>query len=301
VKSIHLMLKNEKFIKDLLLDLGDQVTMGLTNKTYYNKWGKHFLPSLVRAHLLQQCNNFKDPGVQNYGGEIFNQVRDVLDDLFVKLPPPKPSIAKPANNPAPQVSNMQVFYNQYGGCFAGSCLVTMANGNTKLVQDIRKDDEVMGPDGRAVKVSCVIRTLCGNKKPHMVQFEDGLVITPYHPIRMNGRFLFPCSVEEAQEYDCSTIYNFVLDTQHIMKINGIECVTLAHGFQEDVVRHPYFGTTAIINDLQVLHGWEDGLVELTGDYVRRDPKTGLVMGLTKNTTEEITQNLELLDSNRILI
>ena len=34
---------------------------------YYVKWGRHYLPSLARAHLLQQCNNFKDPGVQGYG------------------------------------------------------------------------------------------------------------------------------------------------------------------------------------------------------------------------------------------
>ena len=31
------------------------------------KWGKHYLQSLQRAHELQQCNNFKDPGVQFYG------------------------------------------------------------------------------------------------------------------------------------------------------------------------------------------------------------------------------------------
>lgn len=47
-------------------DLSGQVKEALL-KEYYDKWGKHYLPSIARAHLLQQCNNFKDPGVQYYG------------------------------------------------------------------------------------------------------------------------------------------------------------------------------------------------------------------------------------------
>ncbi|CAF5109316.1 unnamed protein product, partial [Rotaria socialis] len=42
------------------------------------------------AHLLQFCNNFKDPGVQHYGrGSLFSQIRDEMDDIFCGLPAPK--------------------------------------------------------------------------------------------------------------------------------------------------------------------------------------------------------------------
>jgi hypothetical protein len=35
-----------------------------------------------------------------------------------------------------------------------------------------------------------------------------------------------------------------------MVINGVECVTLGHGFTDnDVIAHPYFGTQKIIDDL----------------------------------------------------
>jgi len=44
----------------------------------------------MRAHLIQQCNTFKYPGVQHYGKEIFQGIRDVADKTFCNLPPPKP-------------------------------------------------------------------------------------------------------------------------------------------------------------------------------------------------------------------
>merc|ERR1712230_218358 len=71
----------------LLEDLEGQVTEALSRQDWYMRWGRHYLPSLARAHLLQQCNNFKDPGVQIYGGDIFAKVRDDADELFVSLPP----------------------------------------------------------------------------------------------------------------------------------------------------------------------------------------------------------------------
>jgi hypothetical protein len=54
------------------------------------------------AHLLQQCNNFKDPGVQHYGqGQLFNSLRDEMDGIFCGLPAPKSSaVAQSTPNPS---------------------------------------------------------------------------------------------------------------------------------------------------------------------------------------------------------
>ena len=76
----------------MLADVEGQITEAISREDWYTKWGGHYLPSLARAHQLQQCNNFKDPGIQQYGGELFKQLRDHADDLFCKLPPPKPSV-----------------------------------------------------------------------------------------------------------------------------------------------------------------------------------------------------------------
>jgi len=228
---------------------------------------------------LQQCNNFKDPGVQHYGGEIFNQLRDKIDEIFINLPPPKPSIQRSG---AATVVNMGVFHNANAPCFDGTCLVSMSNGQTKQVKDIKKQDSILGPDGKAVKVVCVVKTQCDNNKAYFAQFAAGLRITPYHPVRLAGKFHFPCQIQDVKEYDCPAVYSFVLEDQHIIKINGTECVTWGHDFQDDVVNHPYFGTSAVLADLQYLEGWDQGLVQLTSKSIRRDPKTGLITALTQS-------------------
>lgn len=100
----------------LLEDLEGQVTEALSRDDWFNRWGRHYLPSLARAHQLQQCNNFKDPGVQGYGGELFAGLRDEADDLFVSLPPPKPSRpAGRAGGAAAAPISMQTYHNCGGG------------------------------------------------------------------------------------------------------------------------------------------------------------------------------------------
>lgn len=80
-----------KLSTDTLTDLEGQITEAFSKQEFYDRWGRHFLPSLLRAHQAQVCNNFKDPGVQNYGGLLFQQIRDLADATFMKLPPPKAS------------------------------------------------------------------------------------------------------------------------------------------------------------------------------------------------------------------
>ena len=81
------LIKKEKYIDGLLQDLRGQAFEAISKKEYYDKWGRHYLPSLVFAHLHQYNNNFKDPGVQNYGGDAFDKLRYVtyLYVLFFPL------------------------------------------------------------------------------------------------------------------------------------------------------------------------------------------------------------------------
>merc|ERR1719464_1812567 len=104
IKANKLIAK-EQYVTDLITDLTGQAFEAISKKEYFDKWGKHYLPSLIFAHLHQYNNNFKDPGIQHYGGELFNALRDKAKD--------KKSV------------NMSYYMNKGGGCFAGKCMVQM--------------------------------------------------------------------------------------------------------------------------------------------------------------------------------
>lgn len=58
---------------------------------YLNKWGEHYLRSFIRSLQLEIKNNFKDPGVAHFGGDLFNNLVEHADSIFDNMPPPKPS------------------------------------------------------------------------------------------------------------------------------------------------------------------------------------------------------------------
>ena len=79
------------FITGLLQDLTDQISQSVSNHNWFTKWGCHFLSAIKKAHLYQMCMDFKNPGIQIYGGELFAQIRLDGEEIFCNLPPPEPS------------------------------------------------------------------------------------------------------------------------------------------------------------------------------------------------------------------
>jgi len=71
------------------------VVLGLSNPEFKGKWGDHYTRSLVCAHRLQQCHNYKDPSVQQYGGAQFKTIVDAADAAFCTLPAPKGRVVQP--------------------------------------------------------------------------------------------------------------------------------------------------------------------------------------------------------------
>jgi hypothetical protein len=143
-------------IAALKQDVQGRMAKALMGKARFDRWGKHYLRALMRAHQLQVCTNFMDPGLQIYGGSLFKQTRDRGDTVFLELAPPAPQKVLyqpyqpvqptyipgvlPAGNggggggyplpaaaaarPAPAQTNMQTYYaGSGGGCFGGDATV----------------------------------------------------------------------------------------------------------------------------------------------------------------------------------
>lgn len=99
---------------------------------------------------------------------------------------------------------------------------------------------------------------------------------------MAQQWLMPCTlVSSPNEISCDAVYNFALDQGHTVLVNDIECVTLGHAFKEDVVRHIYYGSQKVIEDLQGLDLEQNngGFIEITEENLVRNNQTGLVRGL----------------------
>ena len=229
----------------------------------------------MRAHILQVCTNFKDPGLQIYGGALFKKLQSDIDTVFLKLPPPEPTVKKD-NYVAP--ANMGAYYNYGGGCIAGNCVVSMGDGTTKLVRNIQKGDKVMTSNGKVSEVACVLVTKV-NKVIEMVNMHQGLSITPYHPIKINGEWKFPVTVAPPVKQFVPEYFNFVLEENSpSMIVNGVECIGLGHGLTDnEVVAHDYLGTAKVIEDLKTMQGWQQGIVEV-GNF-SRDPITQRIVKL----------------------
>ena len=258
--------------EDIIKDLEGQVTIAFSRQDYVERWGLHYLRSLVRAHQLQVCNNFKDPGVQNYGGELFTLIQDQVDDVFNTLPPPKPSLSNYrgiSGGNAQPVTSMRQYNSASNPCFAGRCLIVMSDGSKKKVEDLVKGDKVGTTHGEATLI-CVLKTQCQHGKAELVQFDDGLIITPWHPIKMNSEssWAFPIHINASVIMPCPYVYSLILDKGHIVTINNVQCITLGHNYKDDIIRHRYFGSQKIINDLKKMPGWDEGLILLKSGCLR---------------------------------
>ena len=105
------------------------------------------------------------------------------------------------------------------------------------------------------------------------------MITKYHPVFYNGKWSFPINLKSTKKVRIESYFNFVLDKGHSIIANGIECVTLGHGFKGDVIEHDYLGSNQIIADLKKLKGWEAGYIHLPMNSWERNPKNMKINGL----------------------
>jgi hypothetical protein len=198
--------------------------------------------------------------------------------------------------PAP---DMRTYYaGSGGGCFGGASTIMVAsaedahnNGGgaafarTK-VKDVKPGMNVMVADGTTACVRFVVR-IARDAQKLLCKLPSGLAITARHPIRVDGVWTLPGELVEAVRVETGAeacVYNVVLDSNHVLVVDGVECITWGHTFTEDSrVAHPYYGSASVVRDLEkvaLADGITDGVVSVCGSL---KDAAGNVVGLLGNT------------------
>lgn len=160
----------------------EQITKAISRSDWFTKWGYHYLLSLSSAHLIRQCHNFKDQGVQMYGNTLFQNLQDQVYRIFTSIPPPRP-----ARRAQVVRTDMSVYVNRYGGCFGPDCRIRLGDNSLKAMKDLNGNELIyQGEKVDPVKIKYIIKTKIPDNKIPMCQIGE-LLITEYHPVLNNSQ------------------------------------------------------------------------------------------------------------------
>lgn len=270
-------------VQDMIADVSGQFTEAVADSDAFTKWGGDYLYSIRHAYIKEQRINFKDPGIQHFGGKEFELCVESAEEVFMKINPPKATkVVSTYDNQSgrytqqtiTQSVNMSSYYDRDAGCIHGNCNVMLAGGFTRKVRNIRHGDKVRSVDGTISTVVLVLRIKTGGEKT-MAVYPDGLTITEWHPIWKLGRWAFPANDNRCftREIETDYVYNFVLHGHYQMCVNGIDVITLNHGISNDAIAtHDYFGNH-IMHDLWGMSGFAEGYITLVANpFIREDGK-----------------------------
>jgi hypothetical protein len=244
--------------------------------SYWETWGGHYIRSFLFSHLYELCLNFKSPSMQIYKTEKFELIADELTDLFCTISPPEPTgytYCDSVNSHG--VINMANLMDPSGGCILESCKVKLNSGVFIPIGQLRKGHVL----SNGAKVVCLIKML--HNKP-LIKIGK-LFVTPYHPIFYDNEWIFPIDFLKTNNERASLINlekssyvcNLILDKEHTVDIEGIKLVSLGHDLENGILKHPYYGTSKVIEEHSRFKGWKDGLVHIKKYFCEKD-ENGLV-------------------------
>ena len=251
--------------------------------SYWNTWGAHYIRSFLFSHLYELCLNFKAPSMQLYKTEKFETIAEELTDLFCSISPPEPTgyVYCYDNIAGSSALNMNDLMNPNGGCILETCRVKTDTGIYIPIGDLRKGQILWN----GAKVVCLVKFLY--KKP-LIKIGR-LAITGYHPIYFKNKWVFPIDLLSDKTVSASVINsqndslqmyvcNVVLDKEHTIDVEGVKCITLAHGINDGILEHPYYGTNAVLEELSMFKGWEEGNIKIKKYSCNKD-ENGLIRSI----------------------
>lgn len=288
-------LPKSEYIINLVKNLNDQILLAFSNSTYMNKWGIHYIYSWITGQKNNMKINFKDSAGELYRSGVFDSVVDKLDDIYNKLPPPKPT--RVTRNTT-TVTNMSHLNNRSGGCWGPNNFIDTVRGTIKI-SELRMDDLVKTKGGGVSRIRYIVK----HENTHYLIKIGNLEITEWHPILIDNKWQFPINnlsnnnrvdhnrVDhnrvghnrvEHNRVEHNTVYNLVLEenSNHIIKVNGIYSICMGHNYNSSdiVLRHEFYGNySKVCTELEKCSGDEFGRKIVNG--FKRSQLNNDVIGL----------------------
>lgn len=244
-----------EFMQALLVDCkaSEDANLGQVMKAiepaFFAKWGKHYLYSVLSAYENKVCINFKDKAMQAFRSEPFKAEQERVEDVFLHLAPPKPSIGRrepySSSNSgygggggggagyvssAPSAASapaMRTYHNAGGGCFTGDSLVLLATA-------AGTDDAATGAAATGGAAGCTavqVRQLRAGDLVHShlgvsevecvvllryngpVYQVEQMTLTAYHPVSLHADLsasFFPGDFDHCSQHLDGYVYDVVL-------------------------------------------------------------------------------------------
>lgn len=266
--------------------------------SYYHTWGIWYCEQFLCSLSKQYTANFKDKSGEAFKSKLFDEMVDICSEAFDTVEPPKPSCKynymsynTNANTNANVYNNnssisMRQYNNINGGCLTGGSKIKMADNTFKDMRDIQAGDKIYSQknirDDSTVISATVIKVIETkyNSNVDIVCIGENLGITNWHPVfnSKTDNWEYPVefnqdkSIVSTKKKKCDSVYTLLLDKGHIIFAGelNIPAVTLANHFTEGILKHPYFATDKVIEDLKELPGWDKGHIILTPSMFKKN-------------------------------
>jgi hypothetical protein len=87
-----------------------------------------------------------------------------------------------------------------------------------------------------------------------VELAPNVMLTPFHPVCVNGLWTWPRLVHATTLRFCDAVYNLVLEDGNRVDLDGVTAVTLGHELRGAIVEHHIYGSrTAVYKMIGTAH------------------------------------------------
>jgi uncharacterized protein YegL len=257
----------------LFLTLNTEVRSALSTQSEWNRWGRHYLRTFPSMLKCERRSNFRDEALQKYTFDIdgrasrMEKICLLSEETFSTLkitPSLVKSVAGMVVGTPVETSVPETFFRG-GGCVHEDALMIVVRNDVDVslpAKSVKAGDYVKTPDGISVIV-CVGYKECDGGRASLAKVGDRLLITPWHPVNVDGSWIHPTTLNEPRVVPCKVVYSFVLTPPHTsFYCDDVICASLGHGLDEPVVSHEYWGTSAVLQDMMRTSTYSHGIVDM---------------------------------------